>query len=130
LTKEEKLWVWFSKYIRLRDSDEYGYCRCFTCGRIDLWKYMDCGHGLGRQRKAIKFHEKNNHAQCGKCNLDGGRQDVYKEKVNKLYGPNTWDNLLLQTRKRFTWTDFEFEAMATYYKKEVYRLLIEKGLTL
>ena len=62
--RDDKLWIWFSRYIRLRDSDENGYCSCFTCGRINLWKYMDAGHGLGRQHLGIKYHEKNNVTNC------------------------------------------------------------------
>ncbi len=128
--KDANLWKWFSLYIRLRDSDEHGYARCFTCGRIDYFRNLQCGHGLGRQHAAIKYNQKNNHAQCGRCNLDGGRQDIYKEKVNKLYGENTWATLEALTRSRFKSSDFPIEALAVHFKKEVYKLLIEKGLTL
>ena len=46
--RDDKLWKWFSIYIRLRDSDENGYGKCFTCGKIIFWKKGDCGHGIGR----------------------------------------------------------------------------------
>jgi hypothetical protein len=128
--KDSKLWPWFSKYIRLRDSDSEGYCSCFTCGRVAFWKQMDCGHGLGRQHLAIKYNQKNNHAQCGKCNLDGGRQDIYKEKVNKLYGENTWATLEAMTRSRFKSSDFPIDQLASHFKSEVLKLLFEKGLKL
>lgn len=126
--KDEKLWKQFSMYIRLRDSDENGFARCFTCGLIMFWNKFDCGHGLGRQHLGIKYNEKNNHAQCGKCNMDGGRQDVYKAKVNKIYGENTWDLLLLATKKVCRWTSFEIGALTTHYKQEVARLKKIKGL--
>jgi hypothetical protein len=128
--RDDKLWIWFSRYIRLRDSDENGFAKCFTCGRVMYWNKFDAGHGLGRQHLGIKYHEKNNHAQCGNCNLDGGRQDVYKEKVNKLYGENTWMNLELMKRKPVKWSGFEIEALTEHYKKEVHSLLKQKNLSL
>lgn len=126
--RDNKLWKIFSTYIRLRDSDENGFCRCITCGRVAFYKKMDCGHGLGRQHLGIKYNEKNNHAQCGNCNLDGGRQDVYKEEVNKRYGENTWALLELAKKQVCRWTDFEIYALTTHYKQEVKRLMAEKGL--
>jgi len=80
---------------------------------------MDCGHGHGRQALPIKYHLWNNHAQCGHCNLDGGRQDMYKSAVNALYGANAWDILeaLKRTRtKRFS--AFECEHLTIYWTQE------------
>jgi hypothetical protein len=37
-----------SKYIRLRDSDEYGMVRCISCGKRMHWKESDCGHYVSR----------------------------------------------------------------------------------
>lgn len=128
--RDDKLWIWFSRYIRLRDSNEDGYANCFTCGRLMFWNKFDCGHGLGRQHLGIKYHEKNNHAQCGNCNLDGGRQDVYKEEVNRRYGYQTWDLLILQMRRPCKWSGFEIEALTEHYKKEVHSLLKQKNLSL
>lgn len=126
--RDDKLWKIFSQFIRLRDSDENGFVKCFTCPRVAFYKKMDCGHGLGRQHLGIKYNEKNNHAQCGACNLDGGRQDVYKEEVNKRYGENTWDLLELAKRKPCKWSQFEIDALTVYYRKQVERLKKEKCL--
>jgi len=36
----------FSKYIRLRDSDKNGYCKCVTCPKTGFWTKdgMQAGH--------------------------------------------------------------------------------------
>ena len=120
---DKKLWKIFSQYIRMRDADESGYVQCFTCNRQAHWKRMDCGHGLGRQHKSIKFHEKNNHPQCGPCNLDGGRQDIYSQNVDKRYGKGTWDMLQVAARQRSKLTQFELDALTVYYKQKVNELL-------
>ena len=87
---------------------------------------MDCGHGIGRQHKAVKYSERNNNAQCGPCNLDGGRQDVYKQEVDKKYGPGSWDLLLLQSRQTYRRTAFELKVLINYYKEEVKKLKAQK----
>lgn len=124
-----KLWKIFSTYIRLRDSDENGNCKCITCGRLGHWKNFDCGHGIGRQHKATKYHEFNNHAQCKKCNgFEGGKREVYKEEINKKYGSQTWEKLEIMSRSTCKRGKFEHDVMTTYYKNEVKKLRELKGL--
>lgn len=120
---DKKLWPVFSEFIRLRDADENGMCSCFTCGLMRHWKQMDCGHGLGRQHKSTKYHEKNNHAQCKRCNgFEGGMRERYKENVDKKYGKGTWDLLEMMSRKPSKWGVFEIEQLIIYYRKEVQKL--------
>ena len=35
---------WFSYYVRLKNSDKNGYCRCISCGKIFFWKDIQNGH--------------------------------------------------------------------------------------
>lgn len=126
---DKKLWKAFSEFIRLRDSDERGFCSCFTCGLVRYYTKMDCGHGLGRQHKSTKYSEKNNHAQCKKCNgFEGGMREVYKQKVNKRYGPGTWELLELQSRQPSKWSQFEIDVLEKYYKEQVKILKERKTL--
>jgi len=129
---ENKLWKIFSIFIRLRDAQpNTGAVKCFTCSAMKHWRAGDCGHGIGRQHKATKFEEKNNHFQCKKCNgFDAGRQAVYSKEVDKRYGKGTWEWLELTSRKTCKRGVFEYEILTGYYQKEVYRLLKEKNLTL
>ena len=118
---DKKLWKVFSEYIRRRDADENGYVKCFTCGLIQHWKKMDCGHGIGRQHWATRYNEQNNAPQCKKCNgFEGGRTDVYAKEVDKRYGPGTWDKLNILSRVRYKKpSQFEIDVMEAEYKKLV-----------
>jgi hypothetical protein len=127
--KDTKLWKAFSEYIRLRDSDENGLIRCITCGRVKPWKECDCGHGIGRQHKATKYHEQNNHAQCKKCNgFEGGMRERYKEEVDKRYGEGTWNKLEVMARGVCKRGQFEIDVLEKYYKQKVKDLIKTKFL--
>lgn len=126
---DAKLWKIFSEFIRLRDADKNGLCQCITCGLIRPWKQMDCGHGIGRQHKATKYSEINNHAQCKRCNgFEGGKREIYKLEVDKRYGFGTWDKIELASRQICKRGKIEIEVMTEYYKKEVKKLKLEKNL--
>lgn len=126
---DSKLWKIFSEYIRLRDSDENGNCKCFTCGLLRNWKQMDCGHGIGRQHKFTKFMETNNHAQCKKCNgFEGGRQDIYKQEVDKRYGAGTWDKMEMMSKMICKRGQFDVDIMTGFYRTEVQKLKHSKGI--
>lgn len=121
--KDDKLWKVFSEYCRIRDSNSDGIVKCFTCEYIGIWKGMDCGHGIGRQHKATKFDERNNHAQCKRCNgFEGGQQAIYKEEVEKRYGEGTWQELVIKSKQTCKRTKAEIEEMIEFYKSEVIKL--------
>jgi hypothetical protein len=121
--KDAKLWKVFSEFIRLRDADDEGFCKCITCGLRRHWKQMDCGHGIGRQHWGTRYDERNNAAQCKKCNgFEGGRREVYKVEVDKRYGAGTWDLLELKSKKGKRLSDFEIKVLTDHYKKEVEKL--------
>ena len=127
---DKKLWKVFSEFIRLRDTDDKGYGKCFTCPVPKFWKEADCGHGIGRQHKATKYDERNNHLQCKKCNgFEGGQQAIYKEEVEKKYGKGTWDELVLKSRQVCKRGQVEIDVMTEYYKKEIEKLLALKQIT-
>ena len=120
---DSKLWKVFSEYIRRRDSDKDGNCKCFTCNLVRPWKQMDCGHGIPRQHKATKFSEINNHAQCKRCNgFEGGKREVYKVEVDKRYGAGTWDKLELASKMTFKRTQFDIDLMTEIYKQQLKKL--------
>lgn len=119
----------FGLFIRLRDSDKNGICRCFTCGAIKRYNRGDCGHGAGRQHKGTKYNEMNNHFQCKKCNgFEGGAREKYKVAMDKKYGPRTWDKMEIASRGVFKLGKTEIDFLASHYTKEVERLKLEKGL--
>ncbi|RKY08530.1 MAG: recombinase, partial [Planctomycetota bacterium] len=58
------VWDLFSQYIRLRDTQDDGYCYCCCCGLPRHWKRMDAGHFISRGHLYLRYNEKNVHAQC------------------------------------------------------------------
>lgn len=129
MANDKKLWKVFSEFIRLRDSDKDGNGKCFTCSFRGDYKMFDCGHGVGRQHKATKYDERNNHSQCKRCNgFEGGQQAIYKEEVEKRYGKGTWDTLVLKSRQVCKRGQVEIDTMTEYYKNEVKKLKHLKGL--
>lgn len=128
-SSENKLWKYFSLYIRLRDVDESGYGKCITCGRLIHFLKGDCGHGIPRQHKATKYNETNNALQCKPCNgFEGGKREVFKQRIDEWYGAGTWDKLEVASRTTCKRGQYEIDVMTNYYKSEVKKLREQKGL--
>lgn len=126
--KIKKLDAVFSQYIRLRDSDENGICKCCTCGALHHWKQMDNGHFIKRQHMALRFSEVNCNVQCRKCNWLGQGEDAkYKEFIIKKYGVNTYNQLLIQKNTSAKFASFELDFMIAKYKDYVKSMLTGKG---
>jgi hypothetical protein len=127
---DKKLWKVFSEFIRLRDSNENGFCRCFTCPGIRYYKNMDAGHGIPRGNMATKYNEQNNHAQCKQCNGPAGRgkPKEYKAEMDKRYGPGTWDDMMLKSRTVEKLGSFDIKLMTFHYQTEVDKLKASKNL--
>jgi hypothetical protein len=126
------LWKWFSIFIRLRDANDDGVCKCCTCGKYAFWKggIMQAGHGVSRNHWGVKYNERNVSAQCSECNakhIGGGRQAEYMQFVNKKYGPDTWD-ILQASRDGKKYTESEIKIATIYYRQEAQKLAKLKGL--
>ena len=128
--KDNTLWIWFSRYIRLRDSDSNGIATCFTCGKRLKWDDgMQAGHFIGRREQSVKFDEKNVHAQCIECNhFNAGKQFEYGLQLDRKYGDGTATKLLIQSKQLCKRGDFEIKELTKHYRKEVERLKKEKNL--
>lgn len=127
---ENKLWEIFSVYIRLRDSDNQGMGFCFTCKKPIHWSKGDCGHGIGRQHKATKFNEQNNHLQCKHCNgFEEGRKDLYKPEMDKRYGSGTWDRMQVAAMQTAHYSVPVLKNNIEYYYEKVKELKEKKGIS-
>ncbi|NMC75844.1 MAG: recombinase [Candidatus Methanofastidiosa archaeon] len=91
-----KLWKIFSEYIRLRDSDNRGYCRCIYCDRVHNYKDIHAGHFIPKNKGwSIYFDEQNVNSQCAYCNLMlHGNQYAYGKAINDKYGKSVADKLI------------------------------------
>lgn len=126
---EDKLWDIFSVFIRLRDSDDQGICKCFTCHRRNHWTKMDAGHGIPRQHKSTKFSEMNNHAQCKHCNgFEGGKREVYKVEMDKKYGVDTWHKMEIAAKQTIHFSAPLLKNNIEYYTEQVRLLKESKGM--
>ena len=113
----------FSVYVRLRDADANGYCRCISCGSVHHWTECDCGHYVNRGHMSTRYDEKNCNAQCRRCNrFDEGNQIGYTRGLIKKYGIGVID--LLEVRKHTVsqMTPFDYEALIEHYKKETAKI--------
>jgi hypothetical protein len=124
-----KLDTIFSEWIRLRDSDQNGICKCITCGEYKHFREMDAGHFISREHMGCRWEEENCHAQCQSCNrFKSGKQFEHSLAVDKKHGPGTASKLLIKSKGVCNWQDYELETMATYYRNSVKTLKSEKGM--
>lgn len=119
---------WFSKFIRLRDSDANGFCRCVTCPKILPWKEMDAGHFISREKIVTRYDEKNVHAQCPWCNrFKAGNQFEHGQAIDRIHGKGTAERLNTIGKIRGGKVDsFYLEKLIEGYKLEVKKKLREK----
>ena len=100
---------WFSRYVRLRDSQRVGdewRGRCITCsykatvayadqGVIRFARNWDNGHFIGRDCWATRYEEENNNLQCSyRCNrMRSGEYQKYKAALRLKYGDEVPEKL-------------------------------------
>ena len=128
---EKKLDKIFSEFIRLRDTDDNGYCRCFTCGNWGFWKNegMQNGHFITRGVKATKFNEMNCHVQCVRCNHHlKGNLHVYRMKLVEMYGKEEVERLEHLAAMGGSDCAYSLELKIAEYNEKVKRLKNEKCL--
>ena len=114
---------YFSKYIRMRDSNPNGLSQCITCGRFKSWKEMDCGHFISRRFGSTRYDEKNAHAQCKKCNrFQNGNQFEHGVKINEKYGNGTAEKLLQKSKMLSKRKKSDYEFIAKEYKQKIEEL--------
>lgn len=72
----------FSQLIRLKEADEHGMVKCYTCDDIKHWKHIQCGHFIPRAHMPTRFSEKNCRPECKTCNEDlRGNLVVFAERL-------------------------------------------------
>ena len=105
-----------SIYIRTRLSKN-GEAECFTCGKKDSWKNLQCGHFMSRKHYSTRWNEINCQVQCVGCNVYRyGEQYKFGVKLNQIYGEGCSQNLDTTTRQIYKIKDFELIEKIEYYK--------------
>ena len=86
----EKAAKLLQRYVRLKASDDNGYCHCVTCGKLDHYTAMQGGHFYSRRHTVFKLFEENIHVQCPACNQWGMKttkiQEAYRIYMEDIYG--------------------------------------------
>lgn len=114
---------WFSKFIRLRDSEDE-YVRCITCGTRKHWKEVDAGHFQTRTKYSTRWDERNVNAQCKGCNMkNGGQQYVHGKEIDKKYGEGTADEIVCLSNQIVKFSTQELRDMAKKYRDLVKNML-------
>lgn len=128
-TLKRKLDDIFSIFIRLRDSDNKGYCKCISCSKMAYYKEMDCGHFVNRSHMNTRYDEQNCNAQCRSCNrFDEGNNIGYAKGLVKKYGSQIIDILYIKKNTANQLKSSEYQILIDYYSKEVSKLKQSKTL--
>ncbi len=121
---------WFSRFIRLRDSDKSGFLNCCTCGRHFYWKAVDCGH-YSKRNKAHRFNEKNCNGQCRFCNdRMKGEADKHAIYIDKKYGKGTAEFLRGTENRLGDLARFEYIELIKEYKQKAKNEAKKRGINI
>lgn len=119
----------FSQYIRLRDANDNGFCKCITCGTMWKWRIIHNGHYIPREHMATRYDIRNCSSQCPICNIDlRGNLEKYKRAIIRMYGVKVLEELEAGKRSVEKWTATDYLDRIAFYQEEVKRLKKEKGL--
>ena len=125
---KEKLDRVFSLYIRLRDTDENGYFRCPTCGRIKTFKDADCSHYWSRTHTSTRFDEDNCVTECRYCNrFDSSHLDGLGKFLVKKLGQQRFDLLNWKHNQPKKYSESEYALLIQFYQKEIIKLKKQKN---
>lgn len=114
IAKLDKL---FSEYIRKRNADKKGYVECFTCGKKDYWKRLQCGHFQSRKHLSTRWDEVNCQVQCPACNVFRyGEQYKFGRNLNLTFGDKTSEKLYFKAKQTKKFTNFEILDLIEKYK--------------
>lgn len=113
----------FSQYIRKRYADNNGIAECFTCGKKDHWKSLQCGHFMSRKHYSTRWDEKNCQVQCSGCNVfRWGEQFKFGRNLDIKLGKGTADSLEQKSRQILKYNNIELIELIEHYKKKVAEL--------
>lgn len=111
---------YFSMFIRLRDSDEFGIATCITSGRRSHWKEGDCGHYISRAKEATRYNEKNCHFQSKQANrFQGGHFLEHGFRIEEKYGRGTCHSLAQKAMIPCKRTTSDYLFLADCYRQKV-----------
>jgi len=116
----KKLDTVFSRFLRMSYANDYGIVQCYTCGKIDDYKAMQCGHYISRQHMSLRWDETNCRVQCPGCNVfKHGNYTEYSYRLLKEIGRKGIDDLMKKKNEIKQWTIPQLEEMIEHYSNEI-----------
>lgn len=110
----------FSEYIRRRNTDFRGTTKCFTCGKEEHWKKLQCGHFQSRKHYATRWHETNCQVQCAACNVFRyGEQYKFGLNLDNEFGEGIAEELLNLSKNIVKLSNVDLLDKIDYYKNKI-----------
>lgn len=117
----KKAWKLISEYVRRQGEDDEGLVFCFTCGKKDHWKNMDCGHYI--HKNCLDYDLLNLKTQCTFCNrYKHGNSGVYAERLIAEYGEQAVQELRVRSQQVKKFSVGELEELILTYKQKLNNL--------
>ena len=111
----KRLDIVFSLYIRLKNSDENGFCKCISCQKIQHYKEVDAGHFISRRHMSTRYDVDNVFPQCRYCNrYVAGNQWLYSQALEKIK-KNLPEKLYLKSKQTVKYSNEDLESLISYY---------------
>ena len=105
----------FSLYIRLRYAKNE-IAQCFTCGKKDHYKRLQCGHFQSRKHYSTRWDEINCQVQCAGCNVFRyGEQFVFGKNLDMEFGKGCSESLFYKAKKTVKYSTSDLNELITKY---------------
>ena len=113
----------FSQFIRQRNADHNGMTECFTCGKKDHWKSLQCGHFMSRKHYATRWNEDNCQVQCAGCNVFRyGEQYTFGKHLDIYIKQGLAEELNLLSHKTVKYDNNDLLELIDLYTKKLAEL--------
>ena len=110
----------FSEYIRRRYADGNGVTECFTCGKKDHWKKLQCGHFQSRKHYATRWNEDNCQVQCAGCNVFRyGEQYTFGRNLDINIREGLAEELNILSNKIVKYDNHDLMSLIEYYQNKL-----------
>ena len=110
----------FSEYIRRRYADGNGVTECFTCGKKDHWKKLQCGHFQSRKHYATRWNEDNCQVQCAGCNVFRyGEQYTFGRNLDIYVRDGLAEELNILSNKIVKYDNHDLMSLIEYYQNKL-----------
>lgn len=113
----------FSQFIRQRNADANGMTECFTCGKKDHWKSLQCGHFMSRKHYSTRWNEDNCQVQCAGCNVFRyGEQYTFGKNLDIFIKDGLAEELNILSHKIVKYDNNDLLELVDLYTKKLAEL--------